>query len=44
MALRVLFVVSAAVVVLACDNSEPSSAPAPSTLPDQSSVTIGHRA
>ena len=39
MALRVLFVVSAAVVVLACDNSGPSSAPAPSTLPDQSSLT-----
>jgi hypothetical protein len=39
MALRVLFVVGAAVAIVACDKSGPSPAPAPSTMPDQSAVT-----
>jgi hypothetical protein len=40
MALRVLFVVvGAAAVIVACDKSGPSPAPAPSTMPDQSALT-----
>ncbi len=39
MAFRVLFVVGAAVAIVACDKSGPSPAPAPSTMPDQSAVT-----
>lgn len=40
MALRVLFVVvGAAAVIVACDKSGPTPAPAPSTMPDQSAFT-----
>jgi hypothetical protein len=40
MALRVLFVVvGAAAVIVACDKSGPSPAPAPSTMPDQSALS-----
>jgi hypothetical protein len=45
MAVRVLFVVvSAAAVIVACDKSGPSPAPAPSTLPDQPGLTSSNPA